>query len=612
MTATPRPGADATERAMPSDEHTRDDDRALHATLDALETLARRRADLARRDWLRWTDEDAALVLALRFNLATRADDRPELIAIVGGASSGKSTLFNNLTRTRLSAVGVRAHTTRGPLLAAPRARAEDLKHWFRSFSLLWPCDRPADADRDAATTGQHNTTTIAPIDDAAPDDPVLIDTPDFTSDAAQRSGDLTRAMLPWFDRVVVVIDEDRWFDEQVFGWLRARLDRLGAPRFVLLNRCQRAATPDERAARALRERAAQLSPHSTVIDFTPGAGCLSLPQADLQPLRQWLSQRTTTPLRPRAQTALSERARDALAAAQRRDSAFESLRRAAREQMRYALPTRRRIVREVLLTPAQRRALDPLWQATVGPVQWLADRTRDAASGLPWPLMRKRKPRADAEEHDENSSITHRGRTFFLSETSRARARLAALDHWQPFRQTGPASASNENTDSAAPAPDDPPDFEQEALRVSTACQSAYEQFAKRLESESGLTGPRASSLTGAVAGAVAGALIAAPTVVAAPIGAAVGAALGASATAAGAHSLRRAALLLVGTPELRRLRASFAEYRAALEDAAARTTETMLDSARASLLHPDDPARTALETLARHHQHTHAGEQR
>ena len=48
-------------------------------------------------------------------------------------------------------------------------------------------------------------------------DDTVLVDLPDVTSKLSDDEGAVTRNLLPWFDGLLIVVDEERWFDAAVF-----------------------------------------------------------------------------------------------------------------------------------------------------------------------------------------------------------------------------------------------------------------------------------------------------------------------------------------------------------------------------------------------------------
>ena len=46
--------------------------------------------------------------------------------------------------------------------------------------------------------------------------DVVIVDLPDVTSKMSADEGSITRTLLPWFDGLIIVADEERWFDAVV------------------------------------------------------------------------------------------------------------------------------------------------------------------------------------------------------------------------------------------------------------------------------------------------------------------------------------------------------------------------------------------------------------
>src|SRR5512140_1957814 len=98
----------------------------LHAALNCLAMRGASLRDALRYDWPRQADEAVA---ALRWcapppGAAGQGTGQLSLVGIVGGASSGKSTVFNNLLGGRLaSRVTARGHATLGPIAAVHEDR---------------------------------------------------------------------------------------------------------------------------------------------------------------------------------------------------------------------------------------------------------------------------------------------------------------------------------------------------------------------------------------------------------------------------------------------------------------------------------------------------------
>lgn len=216
----------------------------------------------------------------------------PHLVAIVGGASAGKSTVFNNLVGGQVtSRVTAEAHATRGMILAAHTQTRERFER-LRESGVL-PCgERVVASGLDEATAGTPDLLTIVWHEMEVLRDVWLVDTPDFTSEAARIEGDVTLHWLPWFDRLLVVVDSERWFDRQSIGALREASLRWGQSRFVLFNRAREDALGE--ADRTLLQKQAERLEASgtTVLEFRRGRGLVRFPPAVLSELQTFLSDR--------------------------------------------------------------------------------------------------------------------------------------------------------------------------------------------------------------------------------------------------------------------------------------------------------------------------------
>src|SRR5690606_20099326 len=98
----------------------RTSDKPSAELIAALTAVASARARLERTG-LPWSREhDAAAAAAVMLGTTAVSVARELLtVGLVGGASSGKSTLLNNLVGRVISDVAIRAHTTEGPIVAA-------------------------------------------------------------------------------------------------------------------------------------------------------------------------------------------------------------------------------------------------------------------------------------------------------------------------------------------------------------------------------------------------------------------------------------------------------------------------------------------------------------
>ncbi len=255
----------------------------------ALDCLAENGHILSERFHYCWDRQVEEAVLALRFRLAGRsirdgsvgaaARRKPlSLVGIVGGASSGKSTVFNNLLGGRLvSRVTAKGHATRGPIAAVHESRRDDVEHAVQAGRLL-PTFAPRKAGLDDRVEGDPVALYIAHHDVDALRDVVLIDTPDLTSEPARVEGDVAWATLPWFDRLIVLIDHERWFDRQTIGRLREASSQFGQERLVLFNRGKSGPLSPEESERLERQADRLGASDHLVLEFRHGRGFCTFP----------------------------------------------------------------------------------------------------------------------------------------------------------------------------------------------------------------------------------------------------------------------------------------------------------------------------------------------
>jgi len=233
---------------------------------------------------------------ARRLSLPDEVLEGLTLCAVVGGASSGKSTVFNNLLEGRLvSRVTARGHATLGPVLAVHESKRARVSALLADDGLLAGAARRC-IDLDDNTPGDLDGLCVLFHDFDALADVLLFDTPDFTSEAARLEGDVTLRLLPWFDRLIVVIDHERWFDRQTISQLRRHSARFGQTRIALFNRTQEGDLADS-DRRLLEQQAERLgAEHATILEFRRGRGFCRFPPGTLDEVAALLAR----PPRPR------------------------------------------------------------------------------------------------------------------------------------------------------------------------------------------------------------------------------------------------------------------------------------------------------------------------
>ncbi len=322
---------------------------------DALLMLASGSPRLRERYAFEWSPQhDHA---AYRLRLSPPMLEGACLVAVVGGASSGKSTLFNNLLGGRCaSRVTARGHATLGPILAAHESRQALVERLLASGSL-WPTLMHSAIEIDANETGSPASVLTVFHDVDALRDVLLVDTADFTSEDARSEGDLTLSLLPWFDRLIVVIDHERWFDRQSISELKRHAARLGQDRFVVFNRTQEGPL-DPAQRELLAQQAHRLgAEEALILEFRRGRGFCRFPPGTLDLVTQFL-QKPPPSRAPRLQRLVAEGARDVLNQNSERSARLAELRAALRQGVVRALP-RAGDALHAMMTAAEREHLD-------------------------------------------------------------------------------------------------------------------------------------------------------------------------------------------------------------------------------------------------------------
>ncbi len=199
-----------------------------------------------------WQPADRNLCAALLFR--RRYPDAPPIVGLIGGASSGKTTIFNSLVNAEVSRISAQAHETLGPVAAVYHGTFERAEEWSRD-GLWFPGFDIVPLQSDAPTSGRPDAVQLVPHQVEALSVTVVVDLPDVTSRMSVEEGSLTRTLLPWFDGIIVVVDEERWFDATVFEDIVAHGRNFGPRVWVVFNRTERSEelAPEERAALSAR-----------------------------------------------------------------------------------------------------------------------------------------------------------------------------------------------------------------------------------------------------------------------------------------------------------------------------------------------------------------------
>ena len=416
-------------------------------TGSALTTLATHGARLGATYQFDWPAVTQQAVQYLRYARDAKATT---LAALVGGASSGKSTVFNNLLRGRtISRITARSHATRGLIVAVHDDRLDDL--------LLPDLERQAVAD-DGQAEGTPDVLTLAAheIDDFA--DVLLFDTPDFTSEAARQEGDLLLASLPWFDRLIIVIDRERWFERQLITMMKARAAPFASRKMVIFNCTEATELTDADRAR-LHTQADRLGAEKMlVLEHRLGRGLCRFPPVALDDVREFL--REPAPNRRGAVLrSVAESAQLVLNQNDERRHRLERLRTTLADAVRRELPSARACM-TALMNAEERKNLEIVSRVlrVREAREWLTSRTRRIGEGLrrmPFvgAMFGSVSPADVRPDDDDRVAIAH----AHFETTSRRQVRelnrlLEASLFWNELRQwtgSGPAARSFEWTES-------------------------------------------------------------------------------------------------------------------------------------------------------------------
>lgn len=184
-----------------------------------------------------WQNPDARLLPLLD-------PDLPLMVAICGGANSGKSTLFNSLLQSNLSAIRGDAGSTRR-VLAAGHPELFDQPSLVSA--LFEPFDRPPEPLKDPAALLE----TGPPLYIANPGVPhrqVLMDTPDFDTGSADRyiNRDIARRVLEASNILIYVVTNATYNNLENTRFMRQMLTEAGMRRCILVYRCSRSFSEDQ------------------------------------------------------------------------------------------------------------------------------------------------------------------------------------------------------------------------------------------------------------------------------------------------------------------------------------------------------------------------------
>lgn len=208
-------------------------DSALAVTLDRLwpELSRLQRLELSSEAFIRIADRIAALRYLLH-----AAPDRPMLVGLVGGASCGKSTLFDSLIARPLSRIHYQPHSSLGPVVWLHRSQRGAIGSDSKPSRFL-PMLTARELEPSTQTTvGAVSEVILAIHEDHRWRQLAITDLPDISSESARREGWLVRRLLPWLDLVIWMVDPNDYLFEDLYIDLIDEVSSLGQRSIVVVN----------------------------------------------------------------------------------------------------------------------------------------------------------------------------------------------------------------------------------------------------------------------------------------------------------------------------------------------------------------------------------------
>ncbi len=580
-------------------------------TRQALETLAQGGRHL-RGDW--HFDWPAAIQQAIhRLGLGGPGSELPTFVAVVGGASSGKSTVFNNILEGHLtSRITARGHTTLGPILAVHEAHRPFVEASSEAGRFL-PEYRRIPIELDDNVVGDPGAVAILYHHLDALRDVFLFDLPDFTSDAASKEGEVTLSLLPWFDRLLVVVDHERWFDRQSISRLRTESARFGQDRLALFNRTREGplAKTDEAVLRGQADRLGAAG--MVVLAFRRGRGFCLFPPGALDEVGEFLRsgkrQRDNFLLER-----VAEAANRTLNQNEERAARLNDLRESVQSAVDRVLPSSWDCM-TALMTPEERRQLEPAARVLRlhETKDWVRAQTRRVQTALKRvPIVGPLVFAPGGQPHDEEPNHADRfaiGAAYYEAAARRqvheVQRVVRASSFWDEVRRwTGLEPADREFAC--------PPARRDQVRGAIHEFDLALIHWTEKVEAECRGISPNIHGAIGTGAIALVIVLIAVPGPVAAlsfvAAKGAIGAALTqlAAATGAGAllgkHLGRLGTVIrerLLGTPEFEAVQAAAAAFRGQLETAGRELAAEAVTEASSLVMEEQEPLTVALRAL-------------
>jgi hypothetical protein len=201
-------------------------------------------------------------VEATRFHL-NRREDGPAIVALLGGTGTGKSTLFNRIFGSELTATSFRRTFTAGPVAAAQDVKSLPPGWLGVETVLVDPSQLPA--------RGQAEVLMIVPASNEITRRIVLVDTPDLDGDQPSHHAQADR-VFRWADALLFLVTPEKYQMTELLPYYRLAT-RYGVPTLFAMNKAESPAVVDDYAQ--------QLVSRGDVAQDAISGGLFAIPRDD-------------------------------------------------------------------------------------------------------------------------------------------------------------------------------------------------------------------------------------------------------------------------------------------------------------------------------------------